>query len=99
MSQDRKIKWLNDRRIIYRRDPINDKPTIKTKQYMYYENGTYVTLDSISGIVTTDWIQPGYNSSGPSEYANDNFNIGKEYNLSTIGAYKYYVLYLRVNNT
>ena len=41
MSQDRKIKWLNDRRIIYRRDPINDKPTIQTKQYKYYENGTY----------------------------------------------------------
>jgi len=41
MSQDRKLKWLHDRRIIYRRDPINDKPTIENKQYMYYENGTY----------------------------------------------------------
>jgi|TARA_R100001480_G_scaffold32355_1_gene43698 AraC-like DNA-binding protein len=41
MSQDRNIKWLNDRRIVYRRDPINDKPTIKTKQYEYYEDGTY----------------------------------------------------------
>jgi len=37
----RNIKWLNDRRIIYRKDPDNDVPTIETDQYMYYENGTY----------------------------------------------------------
>ena len=41
MSQDRNIKWLNDRRIIYRKDPDTDIPTIETKQYRYYENGTY----------------------------------------------------------
>tara|TARA_Y100000766_G_scaffold246607_1_gene227251 strand:- start:32 stop:667 length:636 start_codon:yes stop_codon:yes gene_type:complete len=41
MSQDRNLKWLNDRRIVYRRDPINDVPTIETKQYKYYENGTH----------------------------------------------------------
>jgi len=41
MSQDRKIKWLNDRRVIYRRNPINDKPTLNTEDYMYYEDGTY----------------------------------------------------------
>jgi len=41
MSQERKLKWLNDRRIIYRRNPINDKPTIETNKYMFYENGTY----------------------------------------------------------
>ena len=41
MSQDRKLKWLNDRRIIYRKDPDTDVPTIETKQYKYYENGTY----------------------------------------------------------
>jgi len=41
MSQDRNLKWLNDRRIIYRRDPITDIPSIETKQYKYYENGTY----------------------------------------------------------
>ena len=37
----RNLKWLNDRYIVYRRDPINDVPTIETKQYKYYENGTY----------------------------------------------------------
>ena len=41
MSHDRNIKWLNDRRVIYRREPINDKPTIETNQYKYYEKGTY----------------------------------------------------------
>ena len=41
MSQERNIKWLNDRRIFYRCDPWSDKPTIETKQYKYYENGTY----------------------------------------------------------
>ena len=41
MSQDRNLKWLNDRYIVYRRDPINDVPTIETNQYKYYENGTY----------------------------------------------------------
>ena len=35
MSHDRNLKWLNDRRVIYRRDPINDIPTIETKQYKY----------------------------------------------------------------
>jgi hypothetical protein len=41
MSQERNIKWLNDRRIRYRQNPINDIPTIETKQYQFYENGTY----------------------------------------------------------
>ena len=41
MSHERNMKWLNDRRINYRKDPITDKPTIETKHYKYYENGTY----------------------------------------------------------
>lgn len=41
MSYDRNLKWLNDRRIVYRRDPISDEPTIETEQYRYYEDGTY----------------------------------------------------------
>ena len=40
MSQDRNLKWLNDRRVIYRHDGY-DEPTIETKQYKYYEHGTY----------------------------------------------------------
>ncbi len=40
MSQNRNMKWLNDRRVIYRYDG-DDIPTIETKQYKYYENGTY----------------------------------------------------------
>ena len=41
MSYDRKIKWLNDRRILYRQDPISDIPSIETEQYKYYADGTY----------------------------------------------------------
>jgi len=41
MSQDRKLKWLNDRRIVYRKDPDTDVPTIETNQYKYYADGTY----------------------------------------------------------
>ncbi len=41
MSYERNMKWLNDRRINYRCDPVNDKPTIETALYSYYENGTY----------------------------------------------------------
>ena len=41
MSHDRNIKWLNDRRINYRRDPVNDIPTIETALYKYYEDGTH----------------------------------------------------------
>ena len=40
MSQDRNLKWLNDRRVIYRHDGT-DEPDIETKKYKYYENGTY----------------------------------------------------------
>ena len=55
MSQDRKIKWLNERRIIYRRNPINDKPSMETDQYMYYEDGTYecYTLFNTRAKITT----------------------------------------------
>ena len=41
MSHERNMKWLNDRRIIYRRDPITEKPTESTDQYDYYAEGTY----------------------------------------------------------
>ena len=55
MSQDRKIKWLNDRKIIYRSFPINDKPSMETDQYMYYEDGTYecYTLFNTRAKITT----------------------------------------------
>ena len=41
MSYIRNMKWLNDKQIIYRKDPINDKPSLSTKEYDYYENGTH----------------------------------------------------------
>lgn len=41
MSHERNIKWLNNRKVNYRQDPINDKATKETDLYSYYENGTY----------------------------------------------------------
>ena len=41
MSHERNIELLNRRRIIYRRSPITDKPSHSTKDYNYYECGTY----------------------------------------------------------
>ena len=35
------MKWLNDRRIIYYRNPITDIPTESTDLYDYYAEGTY----------------------------------------------------------
>ena len=37
----RNTKYLDNKRIVYRRDPITDKPTIKATYWDYYENGTY----------------------------------------------------------
>jgi len=41
MSRERNMKWLNDRHVIYRKDPVNDVPSIETKHYKYYEDGTH----------------------------------------------------------
>jgi len=41
MSRERNMKWLNDRHVIYRKDPVNDVPNIETEHYKYYEDGTH----------------------------------------------------------
>ena len=41
MSQARNMKWLNERRIVYRQDPINDMPDEETDKYNYYFKGTH----------------------------------------------------------
>jgi hypothetical protein len=41
MSQERNMKWLHDRRILYARNPITDMPTESTDLYDYYAEGTY----------------------------------------------------------
>ena len=55
MSHKRNLKYLNDRRIVYRRDPTADKPTQENEVYMYYENGTYqcYTLFASKAKITT----------------------------------------------
>ena len=37
----RNLKYFNDNRIVYRRDPITDKPDQENEVYMYYINGTH----------------------------------------------------------
>ena len=40
-EQERNIEFLNRLRIIYKRDPITDKPSHETEHYRFYEDGTY----------------------------------------------------------
>lgn len=40
MSHDRNLDFLNKRRVIYRRGPINDKPTQEYDWGYFYESGT-----------------------------------------------------------
>ena len=37
----RNLKYFNNNRIVYRRDPITDKPDQENECYMFYLNGTY----------------------------------------------------------
>ena len=55
MSHKRNIKYLNDKRIVYKRDPVNDVPTHQTDQYMFFEQGTYecYTLFASKAKITT----------------------------------------------
>ena len=42
---DRKFKYLWDRQVVYRRDPITDTPDEETKEYMFFKEGTYQCYD------------------------------------------------------
>ncbi len=41
MSHNRNLEFLNRRRIVYRRNPITDKPDQENECYMFYIDGTY----------------------------------------------------------
>ena len=42
---DRRFKYLWNKRVVYRRYPITDKPDEETDQYMFYKSGTYQYYD------------------------------------------------------
>jgi hypothetical protein len=42
---DRKFKYLWNKHVVYRRDPISDIPDEETDKYMFYKNGTYQAYD------------------------------------------------------
>ena len=37
----RNLTYFNNNHIVYKRDPITDKPTYETRQYMFFEQGTH----------------------------------------------------------
>jgi hypothetical protein len=41
MSHERNMSYLNNMRLIYRQLPTTDVPTIETKDFMFFEDGTY----------------------------------------------------------
>jgi len=45
MSHDRNLTYLNNNRIVYRRNPIKDIPDIDNEVYMFYLNGTHECYD------------------------------------------------------
>jgi len=51
----RNLRYFNNNRIVYKRDPITDVPTHQTKQYMFFEEGTYECyhLFASKGKITT----------------------------------------------
>ena len=51
----RNLKYFNDNRIVYRRDPITDKPTIQATYWDHYQDGTYecYTLFASKAKITT----------------------------------------------
>jgi len=42
---DRRFKYLWDKQVIYRRDPITDIPDEETNTYMFYKSGTHECYD------------------------------------------------------
>ena len=55
MSHNRNTKYLDDKRIVYRRNPITDKPTQENECYLFYKEGTYecYSLFSSKAKITT----------------------------------------------
>jgi hypothetical protein len=55
MSQERNLTWLNNRRVIYQRNPITDIPTESNDVYDYYSEGTHqcYTLFASKAKITT----------------------------------------------
>ena len=41
MSHERNLTYLTNKRLIYKRHPVSDKPDIDTKEFMYYKDGTH----------------------------------------------------------
>ena len=57
----RNLTYFNNNRIVYKRDPVTDKPTYETDKYMFFEHGTYecyhlFTSKAIASNATTELL-------------------------------------------
>ena len=61
------------------------------------DSSTYNATDSTTYTVLDSQVSATFNSYTSTANASDNLSLGNVYNLSTIGAYKYYVLHITAN--
>jgi hypothetical protein len=68
MSHNRNTKYLDDKRIVYRRNPITDKPTQENECYLFYEEGTYECYSLFSSKAKIDISADFIYEFSPSHY-------------------------------
>lgn len=59
-----------------------------------YENGTYDTLDTKTGVSATDWELQSYNANYNGKFASSYSSTANTYTFTNNNNYKYYVLYI-----
>jgi hypothetical protein len=85
---DRRFKYLWDRQVVYRRDPISDIPDEETKEYMFFKNGTYQCYDLFrSKAKITTW-KSFYWHMMVLWYLNPEWKKGDAYQVASFLAYK-----------
>ena len=85
---DRRFKYLWDRQVVYRRDPITDIPSEETEHYMFYKEGTYQCYDLFrSKAKITSW-RSFYWHMMVLWYLNPEWEESDVYEIATFLAYK-----------
>ena len=85
---ERRFKYLWDRQVVYRRDPITDTPSEETEHYMFYKEGTYQCYDLFrSKAKITSW-RSFYWHMMVLWYLNPEWEESDVYEIATFLAYK-----------
>ena len=85
---DRRFKYLWDRQVVYRRNPITDIPDEETDTYMFYKEGTYQCYDLFrSKAKITSW-RSFYWHMMVLWYLNPEWEESDVYEIATFLAYK-----------